>query len=246
MKNRIIQFRLRILQYLFRTSGIENICGHWVYTKILNNQSHIVDLGANQGDFAKIMLNRFNSKLYLVEPNLMLLDSINIKCVKMNSAVTNVDGPIKFYQSKNNEASSIIENFQNRWENDKVVEVDGISWKTLTRTLQIEEAINIDVLKIDIEGAELELIENFDLLDASMISQITVEFHDWLDEDLHLRTVAAIKKIKSLGYISFCSTPNHNWPVEMLFVKKGLMRPNLTEKISLSLLNKFSFLKYIS
>lgn len=60
----------------------------------------------------------------------------------------------------------------------------------------------IDVLKMDIEGAEYNIIDS--VLESSVqINQILIEFHDRLFDDGKIKTMNAIKKLKDRGYEIF-------------------------------------------
>jgi hypothetical protein len=103
---------------------------------------------------------------------------------------------------------------------------------------------SIDILKIDIEGAELELIESLDAEDLNKIKQITVEYHDWLNPALHERTVNSIRKLVNYGFLSYTDVPDHTWPVEMLFLNKNLMNFSFRQKVLLKVYDLITFLKY--
>ena len=58
----------------------------------------------------------------------------------------------------------------------------------------------IDLLKVDIEGAELELFENFSIEFLEKIRQVTIEFHDHLNIGDIPRIKSIIKKMKKNGF----------------------------------------------
>ena len=61
----------------------------------------------------------------------------------------------------------------------------------LEKFCQEREIKAIDLLKVDIEGAELELFENFSIEFLEKIRQVTIEFHDHLN-------IGDIPRIKSI------------------------------------------------
>lgn len=77
-----------------------------------------------------------------------------------------------------------------------------------------------DLLKIDIEGAEIELFNSTSDEVIKNIDQITVEFHDFIDELNIKKDVDKIKKrMEILGYYCFIfESPNK----DVLFVKKSI------------------------
>jgi hypothetical protein len=58
----------------------------------------------------------------------------------------------------------------------------------------------IDILKIDIEGSEYEILPSISDECYSKIRQITVEFHDFIDTELKIKTEEIINKLELLGF----------------------------------------------
>ena len=73
-----------------------------------------------------------------------------------------------------------MENFYSYSNNKRVDIVEGITWDSLIEKLELKYDI-ISIVKVDIEGSELDLIESFTLSSVSFIDQLTIEFHDWLN-----------------------------------------------------------------
>ena len=91
------------------------------------------------------------------------------------------------------------------------INVRMITLEDIFRLFKIQK---IDLLKVDIEGAELDLFENFSQYDSERISQIVVEFHDFLDPALRKRVEQCIKKLQGLGYV-FIDT---NWRIPKRYI----------------------------
>lgn len=91
---------------------------------------------------------------------------------------------------------------------------------TFDRFLEDQRVQTIDLLKVDIEGAELELFDSLMEKNLNFIKQVTVEFHDFLWPEMHGRVEAIKRKMISNGYycIQF-SLDNSN----VLFVRKELI-----------------------
>ena len=58
----------------------------------------------------------------------------------------------------------------------------------------------IDLLKIDIEGAEIELLEGLDKETFARIGEMTVEFHDFLRPSDRPRVAKVVAKIRDNGF----------------------------------------------
>jgi len=236
--------RKLLLIRILNAANFRYFSGHWIFLNDITEDSVIVDLGANKAAFSRKMVDIFGANVLAVEANYKLCKDIQYEKIKVyNFAITDSDECIEFYISDNDESSTIIEDFQRKWSNTEKLSVQGVTWKSLIKLLSLNGRI-IDILKIDIEGAELELIESFTSDDLKSIKQITVEFHDWLNQSLHERTVNAIKKICDQGFISITDAPDHTWPVEMLFLNKKELSFTLRQKLFHRIFNFFTFLKY--
>ena len=103
-------------------------------------------------------------------------------------AVWNQDTQLKFFLPPNkNHVSHSINNYQNNYDqNTDHIIVSAIN---LAKFLQNLDIFSIDLIKLDIEGAEIEVIEN--LLESNLqIKQICVEF-----DELHLNTKNSKKRM---------------------------------------------------
>ncbi|WP_121357030.1 FkbM family methyltransferase [Flavisolibacter nicotianae] len=216
---------------LLKLAGFKNIRGHWFYEQgIEKNKPVVVDLGANTGEFSKMMSCHYGANCFLVEPNASLISAMDFDAnKKFNFAIAKRDGPLPFYVSSNAEASSLMEGFADNWKNDRVETVCGLSWSSLLEKLAIENSV-IDLVKVDVEGAELDLFETFTWNELARIKQISVEYHDWVNKNLHKRTIETIKKLNTFGFVSFTDAPNHSWPVEMIFLNKDLVKMQPRDK----------------
>jgi FkbM family methyltransferase len=211
--------RKLLLIRILNAANFRYFSGHWIFLNDITEDSVIVDLGANKAAFSRKMVDIFGANVLAVEANYKLCKDIQYEKIKVyNFAITDSDECIEFYISDNDESSSIIEDFQRKWSNTEKLSVQGVTWKSL--------------------------IESFTSDDLKSIKQITVEFHDWLNQSLHERTVNAIKKICDQGFISITDAPDHTWPVEMLFLNKKELSFTLRQKLFHRIFNFFTFLNY--
>lgn len=171
---------------------------HTFFDDLLNEEIVVVDLGACRGEFINELENVFKiKKAILVEANPTNFKSLNPKenYVLYNKAVSEISNQdITFYEdTKSPYNGSKIFNYFN-----------GVEHKIKTISLEdlmFENNIDyIDILKIDIEGSEYEVMANISDECYSKIKQITVEFHDFVDPDLKVKTNEIITKLEMLGF----------------------------------------------
>lgn len=232
------KFRSYILKIFLQIVGFRIISGHWLYPKKINQSSIIIDLGANIGNFSKILSQRFRCKCFAIEPNEILLKKIkNKNIIPIHLLVSSKNEEVDFYINSNPEASIIIENFQDLWKNSDKTTVRSITWNRLINELSIDKKI-IAVLKMDIEGSELEVIQTFNSTNTQEVEQITVEFHHHLNPELLSQSKDAIKKLINLGYSNISNTIS---PTEILFIKNRVLELNPIERFFFRYYNKFKF-----
>lgn len=80
-------------------------------------------------------------------------------------------------------------------ESGEIVEVK--TWKQFKEDYNIK---NISILKINIEGAEYELLKSLDDSDFEDINQIAISFHDWMKPEWKNDTEYCLKLIESKGF----------------------------------------------
>lgn len=183
---------------------LHNIKEHTFFDNFLRKEITVVDLGTCQGEFIDEMDTLFNiKKSILVEAN-----PTNFKKIKKspnrvlyNKAIDSVNGSfIKFYEDPGSPYNGSKHfNYFNGIEH----QIETITLETLCEENNIEF---IDILKIDIEGAEYDVLENLPDSFFSKIGQITVEFHDFVDPKLKPKTQEIINKMVSLGF-NYISKP---------------------------------------
>jgi FkbM family methyltransferase len=147
---------------------------HTICRSFLGPDSTVLDLGGNKGHFIRAMRETFGCGCYTVEPNPELFDKL--KCLPdvhaLNYAVCGARGEASFKIAANNEASSLKSGGG---------EGDTISVKTidLAGLLAQLRLSRVDLLKVDIEGAEIAMFDAMPDDLAASFGQITVEFHDF-------------------------------------------------------------------
>lgn len=162
----------------------------------------IVDFGACEGKFLRGCLEKFDVKKYIaVEANHKLYEDLQPLANKMVSihhgavsAHTENDKIITFYVDPESIFNSSL-----IWSNPNWIpqEVKTISLQAIIDQYQLTK---IDIFKVDVEGAEWDILEEFDNKLYDMIDQITVEFHDFIKPEYRKRTKEIVVKLKGLGY----------------------------------------------
>ena len=178
------------------------------YEKWLNSSYKlVVDVGANVGVFSSYMLmSEYASKIVAVECDHKALKDLK-KNFKHNTNVTVIEKalhyseePITFYHSPENPVISStlspdqLESHMAGVKGNVVVTVPTVTLKEL-----IDVYEEIDLLKIDIEGAEYDVILKTDFSVFAHINNIFLECH-FFERDYKQKYAAVLDKLKTVGY----------------------------------------------
>jgi hypothetical protein len=87
-----------------------------------------------------------------------------------------------------------------------------------------------DLLKIDIEGAEMQIFEGDDLDIFKHIKQISVEFHAFIYPEQRRRVKKIISQMKRNGF--YCIDFSATWK-DVLFINRSMVRITFREKAAL-------------
>lgn len=161
----------------------------------------MVDCGANLGLFSTVMLERFGAKVFAFEASPPVFAELSRipGLVARNVAVCGEDGPVRLAISNDITRTAVLR--QGHSEDATVVEVQGCSLPRLLHEAKIVGAI--EVLKLDIEGAELAVIDSMPDELLLSIGQITIEFHEFLGYHTAADVDRRVERILALGFREF-------------------------------------------
>ncbi|MAE49227.1 hypothetical protein CMI48_00660 [Candidatus Pacearchaeota archaeon] len=145
----------------------------------LPKKAIILDLGANIGTFTTLAAKNQNTKkVYAYEPfpeNTALLvrniamNDLNEKVSINAEAVSGKSGTTKFYLNHKGPATHSLHN-----KTGKSITVPTIS---LSQILKKQKIKKVDLLKLDVEGAEEDILFNTTKTDLKKIKHIVMEYH---------------------------------------------------------------------
>jgi FkbM family methyltransferase len=148
-----------------------------------------IDIGSNVGYYSKLARKRFK-KVISVDPNPKYHAEIQL-------AISNKNGRAMFYFGDGKGAAdSLIHNLHNQgkeWENGNPIQVETITYDQLM--------LDADLVKIDVEGAEFEVIEGMNLHKSK---KAIIELHDERREN------ELLQKMAEKGYIA-SQLDHHHW-----------------------------------
>jgi Methyltransferase FkbM domain len=90
---------------------------------------------------------------------------------------------------------------------------------TFSRFLSLTGVSEVDLLKLDIEGAELDVLDSIDDETLRRIRQITVEFHDFIYPGTAGRVDSTRQRLRAAGFHDICFSLDHS---DVLFINRDL------------------------
>jgi len=168
----------------------------------LNENSVVMDLGGFNGLWAKQIIDKYNSNIYIIEPVYKFYSGMvdkfknNKKVHLLNVAVGTKD-----------EDGFIFLNGDSTSSNIEVGKSIDIKYKKMATLLSDFNISHVDLIQINIEGDEYLLLE--DMLNSGLINNfknIQVQFHNGIDNDIQRRD-----KIRD-GFINNGFIEKFNYP----------------------------------
>jgi len=194
---------------------LPEICGHTFYLPTLGEGSVVVDLGASTAAFSAGVIEKSGAFSHCVEATPKNFDAIE-ESERLNKyfyAMGGQTGPVTLH----------IPNDEFHWGSIDVpagfevaekIEVPGLTLDGLFDELDLDK---IDLLKIDIEGAEINLFDSATDATLAKCAQITVEFHDFMDPAQTPDVFRIRRRLEALGFATIVFTRRHHGDV--LFVQ---------------------------
>ena len=211
---------------------ISTIKAHSAIYDVLTDDSVVVDLGASEGVFSKQLKEKVNCVLHQVEANPELFKQLNKldKTVSYNLAISNANSEATFYLSDNPSSSSLRHDKRINFINE--ISIKCQSLKTFVDENNIH---NIDLLKMDIEGAEIDVLMSIDEILIDRISQMTVEFHEkqFITENEICRIKSVINKMRRYGM--YCINFTKPRYTDVLFINLNHISLNIVKQLILIL-----------
>jgi FkbM family methyltransferase len=182
--------------------------GHTFLRDLLSERSVVLDLGANQGAFAREIHQETGCRVIAVEANAALARSIKREpwLIVHHVLVCGDQGTRVLNLCNNTQASSTVrlEGFQY----EGSIEVNATSLSALLRSPDCQ---GVNIVKCDIEGAEIEAFASCpdDLL--VRLSQISIEFHHTMGGGTRDEAASLIRRLQRLGFWRLILTTERTW-----------------------------------
>lgn len=215
--------------------SIIEIGEHSVFVPGLRRGGCALDAGANRGRFGAELAARFQLRVIHVEPNPVLVLSLREQgCAVIDCALAVTDGTALFNIGENDEASSL--RLPRAAGSHLVVKRSvPVVAKSLSTILAETKVTRFACVKLDIEGAETDILAAIGPQAERISPQWTVEFHDGEEFGICTRAEVdmAIANMQSAGFDVLL----RNWPSRsnVLFLDRRALSIGFLEWLALKL-----------
>jgi FkbM family methyltransferase len=201
-----------------KIAGLHSIRGHHFYADLISSDCVVLDLGSHLGQFSQEISNISGCKCYAVEALPALYEKIAETPLirKFNYAISSSNQPIDFCVTENQEANHIAQITTD--DPSQKITVEGIS---IEKFLSQQNIQGVDLMKVDIEGAEIELFKSMSDETIGKIKQITIEFHDFIF-NIGKEVEEIKQRLKALGFTIVVFSRQNNGDV--LCINKKLCK----------------------
>ncbi len=181
---------MRVSQYLW----------HSFVPDLFDRDGIAFDLGANHGEFSAYLSQNFRSVI-AVEPNPAISAAGSIGNIETRQLAVGWPGAESDFNCSDVDVySSLV----SRTKGDQPGRESGNTFKvrvaTLSELVRTSRAEVISFVKMDVEGAELDILLNEPAETLCRIKQLSVEFHDFIDAASLPRIRQAIARLEELGF----------------------------------------------
>tara|TARA_B100000674_G_C37898186_1_gene942371 strand:+ start:792 stop:1655 length:864 start_codon:yes stop_codon:yes gene_type:complete len=214
-------------------SNIINVGNYLIKANLLSSKSIIYSFGIGENlGFEKKVAEKFKCLVHCFDPtslakNFMEREKYDKNLIHFQPyGIWNKDGKIKFYyqdeSNRNNSGGSITNLFETN-------SYDLLDCLRLSSIMEKNNHERVDLVKLDIEGASIQVIENFineNILPDQIVVEfeysetdriIEKEFNNWSKKLKELITLLKSKKYKCYNLPRYSHLPYST--IEVLFVK---------------------------
>jgi FkbM family methyltransferase len=211
-----LTIRRFIVRITLKIKGITYYKPNYIFLNRFTDGGVVVDVGCGwEADFSILMIERYSLDAYGVDPTRKHAPALKIleektrgKFHHLPFAVSGEKGYITFHESRDHESGSILTEHTNIQSDDTFsYEVESLTIDELVRRIGTER---VDILKLDLEGAEYSLLKSVTGKELEPFNQIFIEFHHHCTDYTRKDTRKMVKRITGNGFRVF-SLDLHNY-----------------------------------
>jgi FkbM family methyltransferase len=206
-----------------RREGLVFVEPNFVYRPDLSPDAVVIDAGCSyEADFSVYLIRQHGVRAFGVDPTRKHAEALRALAAQYPDRFTHVpcaisatDGTLTFHESRVNESGSLFTDHVNVVHDETTsYDVEAVTLGTLLKRVGVE---TVDMLKLDLEGAEYDLLARTTADELRPFKQLFVEFHHHaVSHFAEADTRRLVERISAFGFRTF-SVDDHNY----LFYRAG-------------------------
>jgi FkbM family methyltransferase len=175
---------------------VDRIEDHSFIGSALAPDSVVVDLGVCRGAFSLAVISRYGCRVIGAEPITELCNQLEAESglTVQNVAIGGRDMTVSLYLNRVGDASVLPALAEPE------VDVQETTMLDLQQFLSAHGVVEVDLLKVDIEGAEIDMFRQAPADLFRDVKQISLEYHDFLDPAFEPAVLETDGRLRSYGY----------------------------------------------
>lgn len=199
---------------------IDRASEHSFLASLVRRTPVVVDLGVNEGRFSRHVVERYGARVVGVEPAADLFQRLpELAQTRFEQAAITRDGGTAQLRLNADRCASTCEALSA--DDAEVIDVQGTTLEDLLDRHGVERA---GLVKVDIEGAELELFESLTERVCACVDQFSVEFHDFMAPEQAEGVASCKLRLARYGFREFRFSRDNT---DVLFVNETRCRLSL-------------------
>lgn len=208
---------------------------HSFLPDLLRQDGVVFDFGVNDGGFARLVAPLCRTVIgFEPDPTWQGQHDVPVNVRVVPQAVAAKAGTIAFNVNR-----ALCSSIHYAEAGTTSVRVEAV---TLAEALALVPDGRIDLIKMDIEGEEVEVLRTAPDEVLARVAQMTVEFHDFLDPASVPQIRAVIARLEQLGFYSLCFS--FRTYGDTLFVNRNLVPLAMSQRFWLAA--RFKYLRGFS
>lgn len=197
--------------------GLVFVEPNFVYRPDLTSDAVVVDAGCSyEADFSVCLITRHNVRAFGVDPTHKHGEALRAlekrypgRFTHLPCAIAATDGTLTFHESRVNESGSLFTDHVNVVHDETTsYDVEAVTLGTLLKRMGVQ---SVDILKLDLEGAEYDLLDRTTAEELKPFKQLFIEFHHHAVSHFTVAdTRRLVHRICGFGFHSF-SVDDHNY-----------------------------------
>ena len=207
-------------------------CDHSFIPDLITPTGVVLDCGANHGAFSQWLSANTAVQVHAFEPDPRLFPTLPKlpRVIYHNMAISAENGQMTLNLGEGR-CSSLY------YSEDAAQNSCDVKTTSLESFCTSKGLIVIELLKLDIEGAEIPVLLSAAPAFLHQIKQITVEFHDFIDNADLPRIKDTILRLEELGFYGVRFS--HFTYGDMLFLNKNMVSISWIDRIQINLFGKY-------